>query len=221
MTAPAPLPGLRNPPCEIREITEEYLCHGNHPVRSVSETCTGCSLTGKPSENMTDDPKTHHRRSIRLKEYDYSSEGMYFVTVRTKKGECVFGEVVENEMRLSATGEIAQSCWLEIPEHFKNVKLAGRPYEMHTSCATSLGLRLPNHLHGILFLHEKPPALVRVEYIQPIREKHKNAFQHVVPKSVGSIIRSFKAAVTRQCPKEGQTVFQWHRDFYDHVHPVR
>jgi putative transposase len=157
---------------------------------------------------MKYDPKIHHRRSIRLKGYDYSSGGLYHIVVRTRNGVCVFGRISENEMKLSPIGEIAQSSWLEIPQHFKNVTL-------------DISQVMPNHVHGILILHEKPPALVRVEYIQPIRGKArpetKNEFQHVVPKSVGSIVRSFKAAVTRICRRRGPSEFAWQRDFYDHV----
>ncbi|HSB03103.1 MAG TPA: hypothetical protein VLE49_20805 [Anaerolineales bacterium] len=47
------------------------------------------------------DPAKHHRRSIRLKGYDYTSEGAYFVTIVTQGRECLFGEIVDGEMRLS------------------------------------------------------------------------------------------------------------------------
>ena len=128
---------------------------------------------------MQYDPKKHHRHSIRLPGYGYSQPGMYHVVVRTKKGICVFGDVVDNEMKLSATGEIAQSFWREIPHHFNNVTL-------------DIFQVMPNHIHGILILQEKSPALVRVEYIQPIRGKarqeRKNEFQHLTPKSVSSIV---------------------------------
>jgi len=116
-------------------------------------------------------------------------------------------KVLESEMKLSPIGEIAQSFWLEIPQHFNNVRL-------------DIFQVMPNHIHGILVLHEKPTAPVRVEYIQPIRgkaERVKNEFQHVIPESVGSIVRSFKAAVTRTSKKEGYLGFKWQRDFYDHI----
>jgi putative transposase len=135
-------------------------------------------------------PKIHSRHSIRLNGFDYS------------------GEVIDNHVRLSVMGEIVKKCLDEIPKHFLNAELDNY-------------VIMPNHVHGILFLKD---ALVRVEYIQPpprrvepAREVKRNEFQHVVPKSVGSVIRSFKAAVTRICRKNGSTAFAWQRDYYDHI----
>ena len=152
------------------------------------------------------------RRSIRLRQFDYSEPGMYYVTMRTKGGECLFGDVVKGEVRLSGMGTFAEEYWQAIPEHFLNVSL-------------DLFVVMPNHVHGILVIKERLPAFVRVEYIQPIREetrstqptRRKNEFQHVVPGSLGSIIRSYKAAVTRICHKKGMTAFKWQRDLYDHI----
>jgi len=62
-----------------------------------------CALTGKP---MKYNPEIHHRRSIRLKGYDYTQPGAYFVTLVTHWQDMVFGEVVEAQMVLSALGQI-------------------------------------------------------------------------------------------------------------------
>src|SRR4029453_18615921 len=69
------------------------------------------------------DPRKHHRRSIRLKNYDYASEGAYYVTIVILGRECLFGEIIEKEMCLSKYGEIVQKWWGEIPIHFPNVEL--------------------------------------------------------------------------------------------------
>ena len=50
---------------------------------------------------MPYDPEKHHRRSIRLKEYDYREPGGYFITICTQDGKCLFGKVVEERMRLN------------------------------------------------------------------------------------------------------------------------
>ena len=63
---------------------------------------------------MKYDPDIHHRRSIRLKGYDYSSPGAYFVTTVTRKRECLFGEVVEGSVHLSKMGGIVQQVWLDL-----------------------------------------------------------------------------------------------------------
>ena len=63
------------------------------------------------------------RRSIRLKGYDYTEEGMYFVTICTKDRECLFGDIVDGKMKLNPYGEIAHSLWMEIRDHFHGVVL--------------------------------------------------------------------------------------------------
>ena len=85
------------------------------------------------------DPQKHHRRSIRLKGYDYSSEGAYYVTIVTQGRECLFGEIVDGEMRINEYGEIVQKWWNEIPIHFPNVQLGAF-------------VMMPNHIHGIIFI---------------------------------------------------------------------
>jgi REP element-mobilizing transposase RayT len=59
------------------------------------------------------------RRSLRLKGYDYTEAGVYFVTVCTKNRDCLFGDVVDGVMQLSVYGEIVSECWRAIPEHFR------------------------------------------------------------------------------------------------------
>jgi len=57
------------------------------------------------------DPDRHHRRSIRLKGYDYAQAGAYFVTVAAYRRECLFGGMVDGEMVLNDFGEIVQQEW--------------------------------------------------------------------------------------------------------------
>ena len=91
---------------------------------------------------MGDDHERHHRRSIRLKGYDYSQAGAYFITLVTHGGACLFGGVVDGEVRLSDFGLIADECWRLIPEHFPAVEL-------------SAYVVMPNHVHGIIILHDR------------------------------------------------------------------
>ena len=111
--------------------------------------------------------------------------GEYFLTICTDDHKCAFGEIIENEMRLSRVGTVVKSCWEEIPVHFSNVEL-----DEYVS--------MPNHIHRILILQERTAEVeyipVGAEYIQPLQK----TFQHVVPNSIPSILRSFKAAVTRE-----------------------
>jgi len=87
--------------------------------------------------DMPYDPNIHHRKSIRLKGYDYSQAGMYFITLCVQDKLCLFGEVVNGEMVLNDAGRVANACWLNIPEHFPNAIL----YEH---------IVMPNYVHGII-----------------------------------------------------------------------
>ena len=88
---------------------------------------------------MTFDPQIHHRRSIRLNDYDYSQAGLYFVTIVTQGRVPLFGEVVDGEVRLNRYGEIIQKWWDALPGHFSNVE-------------TGAFVIIPNHVHGIIII---------------------------------------------------------------------
>jgi len=82
------------------------------------------------------------RKQIRLKDYDYSKGGYYFVTVCTGNKEEWFGRVKNGEMILSKFGEVAKNFWAEIPDHFTGVGIDKFSV-------------MPNHVHGILIIEEK------------------------------------------------------------------
>lgn len=77
--------------------------------------------------------------SARLPGWDYSWDGLYFVTICSKNRECYFGNVVDRKMVLSKIGEMANKFWLEIPDHFDNVSL-------------EIFQIMPNHVHGIIVI---------------------------------------------------------------------
>jgi REP element-mobilizing transposase RayT len=90
-------------------------------------------------------PQKHHRRSIRLKGYDYTRAGAYFVTICTHNRECLFGNVADGKMILNAFGNIVESEWLRTPEIRLYVELD--EYSI-----------MPNHVHGIIIIHENVGA---------------------------------------------------------------
>ena len=142
-------------------------------------------------------PNLRHRRSIRLKDYDYSQRGAYFVTICVQNREYVLGEVVDEKIILTAIGEIIEKFWFEIPNHFYNVEL-------------DEFIVMPNHLHGIIVIY------VGVQNFEPLQGQ-RNQFQHIIPKSLGSIIRTCKAAVTHWCNNNGHEYFRWQRNYYEHI----
>ncbi len=85
------------------------------------------------------DPNIHHRRSIRIKGYDYSQPNVYFVTVSTCAKEPFLGEVINGIMHLSEAGKILRYVWLDLPSHYPNVVL------------DTLGI-IPDHFHAVIQL---------------------------------------------------------------------
>ncbi|HRJ55651.1 MAG TPA: transposase [Anaerolineales bacterium] len=88
---------------------------------------------------MKFDPQKHHRRSIRLKGFDYSQAGAYFVTIVTWQRECLFGDVVDGEMNLNRHGYIVRDAWFDLRNHYRHVELGAF-------------VIMPNHVHGIIVL---------------------------------------------------------------------
>lgn len=62
-------------------------------------------------------PDIHHRHSIRLQGYDYSQEGLYFITMCVQNRKCIFGEISNGEMILNDNGKIIEKTWLDLPNH--------------------------------------------------------------------------------------------------------
>ncbi|HUT15100.1 MAG TPA: transposase [Anaerolineae bacterium] len=88
---------------------------------------------------MKHDPEKRHRRSIRMRGYDYTEPGAYFVTICTQNRECLFGDVVDSEMVLNDAGRLVQSVWDAIPDHYPGVDV-------------DTFVIMPNHIHGIIEL---------------------------------------------------------------------
>ncbi len=88
---------------------------------------------------MTYDHEKHHRRSIRLRGYDYSQVGAYFVTICTQDRVCSFGDIADGEMQLNDVGRMIQSVWNELPVSYSGVE-------------TDEFVVMPNHIHGIVIL---------------------------------------------------------------------
>ena len=162
------------------------------------------------------------RKHIRLKDWDYSSEGIYFITICCRDRQSFFGKIKDNEMILSEIGSIASQYWLEIPDHFPHIKL-------------DEFVVMPNHIHGILILDYSLAGTRHGVSLQSPshdivgschgmslpskRESNQNInqFSKPVRNSVSIIINQFKSSVTRWCNKNGFNHFQWQSRFYDQI----
>ena len=139
-----------------------------------------------------------HRRSIRLKNYDYTSPGAYFVTVVTQGHKCIFGRIIEKEMHLNDLGKIVKKCWLKIPDHFSCVEV--EPFVI-----------MPNHIHGIITIEENDRR--GTIYRAPTTEK----FGQPVFGSIPTILRTYKASVSRNSKRELGMIHIWQRNYYEHI----
>lgn len=139
-------------------------------------------------------PVTPHRRSIRLKGYDYSRAGLYFITICTQNRLCLFGAIENGKMVLNDAGRLAEHCWLEIPEHYPET-------ELHEYVI------MPNHVHGI----------VGVQNFEPLRGVRQNQYQKIIPRSIGTIIRGFKIGVTKWFRQNTTIRTVWQRNYYEHI----
>lgn len=137
---------------------------------------------------MPYNPHIHHRRSIRLKGYDYSQAGLYFVTICCQDRMNLFGEIENGEMKLNIYGQIAWQEW-QATETIRN------------NTALHEFIVMPNHIHGIieiLFQHKGD------EIDQPIDSKDNIPKEPATGKfispsqTIGAIIRGYKIATIKK-----------------------
>lgn len=200
-------------------------------------------MTDKPKYN----PNIHHRRSIRLKGYDYSSEGLYFITICCHNKVCLFGHVMNGAMVLNEYGQIAFNEWMKTPEIRPNVELGEF-------------IVMPNHIHGIIRITRRgelhspnieshspncelhspniesntpdfggdsrgvlnTPDFMG-ESVSPNSEGECNSPQRYSPRlqgpsqTIGAIVRGYKSAVTKKLNELGVGRKVWQRDYYEHI----
>jgi len=158
------------------------------------------------------DPQKHHRRSIRLKDYDYSQPGAYFVTMVTWRRACLFGEIINHEIQLSRYGEIVQKWWQEIPIHFPDVE-------------TGAFVIMPNHIHGIILIGERRGTALYSQCISVSNDMAYSPTQGVetTPRqkpTLGQIVAYFKYQSTKEMnllANPGTVTKFWQRNYYEHI----
>jgi len=170
---------------------------------------------------MSHNLSIHHRRSIRLKRYDYTQPGAYFVTVVSKNRECLFGNVSDDAMITNDNGSIIQSVWFELPGRFPNIVL-------------DAFIVIPNHIHCIIDILDvgarspRPGPLVAGSprsgpsgagkprpYV--VNMPPENNLTH--PPTLGQIVAFFKYQTTKHVNQirgtHGTPV--WQRNYWEHI----
>ena len=147
-------------------------------------------------------PKIHHRRSIRLRGYDYSQAGAYFITICTYQRECLFGEIVNSQMCLNKIGCIVAEEWL-------------RSSEIRPGIELDEWIIMPNHIHAIVvFTHS-----VGAHSCAPLPDAPLQGMPYRKPRSLSSMIAGFKSAATKRINEIRQTpaIPVWQRNYYEHI----
>jgi putative transposase len=191
---------------------------------------------------MQNNPTLPQRRSLRLKGYDYSQTGVYFVTLCAQEKKCLFGEIVNDEMRVNELGTIVAAEWEKSAEIRSEIELG--PYVV-----------MPNHFHGIILIVDPDRSPIpNLDATPPRRGDRPVARSEPVPaqgpqidrgvagnplppslpspgdppvaptigpppRSVGALMAGFKSAVTKRINTirklPGTPV--WQRNYYEHV----
>ena len=150
---------------------------------------------------MNYSPTEHHRRTIRLKGYDYSQNGAYFITICSHNRKQLFGEINNDEMSLNQYGAIVRDEWM-------------RSSYIRSEIILDEFIIMPNHLHGIVFIRNVEKTH---DFLDEIDQS--NNFSGLKAKSISSFIAGFKSIVTKKIniirKTDGASV--WQRNYHEHI----
>lgn len=149
-------------------------------------------------------PEIHHRRSIRLRGYDYSQAGAYFVTICAQNREGLFGEIVDGEMRLNAAGEMVERWYSELTNKFPDIE-----------CDEFVCM--PNHVHFIAVnvgadLCVRPVSVPRQTMGEHIGSPLHRVVQWFKTMSTNEYIRGVNQNGWRPFPAK-----MWQRNYWEHI----
>ena len=148
-----------------------------------------------------------NRRSIRLKDHDYSQAGAYYITVCTQERECLFGQVVDGQMQLNEAGRIVQAVWDGLSQFHDGIEL-------------DAFVVMPNHVHGIIVIrasvgaiHELPVQAIHESPATPARIADRRRML------LSKIVGRFKMVSGKEINFLRQTMGQpvWQRNYYEHI----
>jgi putative transposase len=154
---------------------------------------------------------SHRRRTIRLRDYDYTQGGAYFITLCARDRECLWGNGVNGMVQLNETGRLVESVWLQTATVRPDLELDAY-------------VVMPNHFHAVFFIHESPSVPGATHRVAPTKD-HAAAAGTTrrptgpKPGSVGAVMAQFKSLVTKRIHDmrqyRGGPV--WQRNYHEHV----
>jgi REP element-mobilizing transposase RayT len=155
---------------------------------------------------MTYNPEIHHRRSIRLRGYDYAGLGAYFVTICAHNRACLFGEIAEGNVRLNEAGHMVVQWWQELSQKFPSIEI-------------DESIVMPNHVHGILAFIGAPLC----GRPNPSNREQPGRSRRAAP-TLGDVMTWLKTMTTnayiRGVKDSGWNPFEgtlWQRNYYEHI----
>ncbi|HEY9725433.1 MAG TPA: transposase [Chroococcales cyanobacterium] len=156
---------------------------------------------------MKYDSSQHHRRSIRLKGYDYSQAGAYFVTICINQGLHALGKIRNSRIYPSQSGEMVQTVWDELPLHYPGI-------------AVDAFVLMPNHVHGIIVLRTATTEVGATTGGLPLQMGDR----FYKPMTLGNVVHRFKSLTTAKYRhgviQLGWTPFPkrfWQRNYYERI----
>jgi putative transposase len=181
-------------------------------------------------------PYRHHRRSIRLKGYDYTQSGLYFLTICVQHRQCLFGDVMHGVMMHNDAGRMVENEWLKLSERFRHIRL----YEY---------IVMPNHFHAIVEIVGATLVVAQTDGTDPIKGQPQGIAPTAIvthdtdpmngqpqgiartaithnrhDKRLGDVVGAFKSLVTveyiRGIQNHGWQPFHgavWQRNYWEHI----
>lgn len=175
---------------------------------------------------MPSNPDRRNRKSIRLKGYDYSKAGLYFITLCVQDRKCLFGDIVNGAMVLNAEGCMVDEAWLKLPDRFPNIRL-------HNYVV------MPNHFHAILEIAVRATLVVAHDATNAhdgtnthdatnahdaTNTHDKGQPQGLPLPTVGDMVGAFKSMVTveyilgvKNLGWQPFTGKLWQRNYWEHI----
>lgn len=161
-------------------------------------------------------PHIHRRRSIRLKGYDYTQKGLYFITICVRHRQYLFGNIVHGTMIHNDAGRMVENEWLKLPKRFTNIRL----HEY---------IVMPNHFHAILEIVGATLVVAQTDDAEAMKRQPQSIAPTIITndtygKSVGDIVGAFQSIVTveyiRGVKHLGWQPFHgtlWQRNYWEHI----
>jgi REP element-mobilizing transposase RayT len=144
----------------------------------------------------------HHRRSIRLKDYDYTKAGAYFVTICTWNRECLFGDILDGKIQLNEFGQIVDEFLRRIHGHFRDVKI-------------NEFIIMPNHFHGIMLIESDDVGAIHELPLRNATEHKQQRRRMLLPKIIGWLKMNSAKCINQIRNTHGVPV--WQKNYYEHI----